>query len=89
VHGFACFTVAGLATPVAGLVGITSATPVSLVLLMTSLTSLVGAGLLLRRSGQRPDDTAPVAPGTRPARRRGARAGASRPVADVHLPVHE
>ncbi len=89
VHGFACFTVAGLATPVAGLVGITSATPVSLVLLVTSLTSLVGAGLLLRRSGQRPDDTAPVAPGTRPARRRGARAGASPPVADVHLPVRE
>jgi DHA1 family bicyclomycin/chloramphenicol resistance-like MFS transporter len=48
VYGFATFAVAGLASPLAGLAGITDATPVAVVLLATSVTSLVGVGLILR-----------------------------------------
>ncbi|SOE02265.1 multidrug effflux MFS transporter [Blastococcus haudaquaticus] len=59
VHGFATFTVAGLVSPIAGLVGITDATPVALVLLATSLISLVGTGLLLRAPAQ-PDPGDPA-----------------------------
>lgn len=64
VHGFATFTIAGLASPVAGLVGITDATPVALVLLATSLTSLFATGLLLRAAHTQRDGSEPVAVGT-------------------------
>jgi DHA1 family bicyclomycin/chloramphenicol resistance-like MFS transporter len=57
VHGFATFTVAGLASPVAGLVGIANATPVALVLLTTSLVALLGTGLLV--SHHRPSTATP------------------------------
>ncbi len=55
VHGFATFTIAGLASPVAGLVGVTDATPVALVLLATSLVSLAGTALLLRPAAAHAD----------------------------------
>jgi len=51
LHGFVTFTVAGLVSPVAGLVGIANATPLGLVLLVTSLIALLGtSSLLLVRS---------------------------------------
>ncbi|PJJ70841.1 DHA1 family bicyclomycin/chloramphenicol resistance-like MFS transporter [Diaminobutyricimonas aerilata] len=55
VHGFVNFTVAGLASPIAGLIGITSAIPVAGVLLVISSVSLIGAAAILRldRSGER------------------------------------
>ena len=61
VHGFTAFTVAGLVSPLAGLAGIGSATPVATVLLGTSATALLGVSLLLRpipTSEQRPGGTA-------------------------------
>jgi hypothetical protein len=48
VHGFTAFTVAGLVSPLAGLVGIGNVTPVATVLLTTSATALLSVGLLLR-----------------------------------------
>ena len=51
VYGFTTFAVAGLVSPLAGLVGGTGATPVAVVLLATSVVSLAGTGLLLRRPG--------------------------------------
>ena len=59
VHGFTAFTVAGLVSPLAGLVGIRNATPVAIVLLATSASALLSVGLLLRSSPQQ---------GTTPAR---------------------
>jgi DHA1 family bicyclomycin/chloramphenicol resistance-like MFS transporter len=64
IHGFATFTIAGIASPVAGLVGIRNATPVALVLLATSLTSLLGTGLLLQAPRTPADRVAPVTAGT-------------------------
>jgi DHA1 family bicyclomycin/chloramphenicol resistance-like MFS transporter len=54
VYGFATFAVAGLVSPLAGLAGITDATPVAVVLLATSAVSLAATGLLLRRPLVRP-----------------------------------
>jgi DHA1 family bicyclomycin/chloramphenicol resistance-like MFS transporter len=48
VYGFVTFAVAGLVAPLAGLAGITSATPLAVVLLATSAVSMTGVGLLLR-----------------------------------------
>lgn len=48
VYGFATFAAAGLVAPLAGLAGITDATPVAVVLLVTSAISLAAAGLLVR-----------------------------------------
>ncbi|MGY1694733.1 Bcr/CflA family efflux MFS transporter [Geodermatophilus sp. SYSU D00814] len=48
LHGFATFTAAGLASPLPGLVGISDATPLAVVLLATSITGLAGTCLLLR-----------------------------------------
>ncbi|MEU8230908.1 Bcr/CflA family efflux MFS transporter [Actinoplanes sp. NPDC048967] len=48
VYGFATFAVAGLVSPLAGLAGITDATPLAVVLLATATVSLTAAGLLLR-----------------------------------------
>lgn len=64
IHGFATFTIAGFASPVAGLVGITNATPVALVLLATSVTSLLGSGLLLQAPRTPTDRVASVTAGT-------------------------
>ncbi|GAA3942237.1 Bcr/CflA family efflux MFS transporter [Actinoplanes auranticolor] len=48
VYGFATFAAAGLVSPLAGLAGITDATPVAVVLLATSAVSLAAGGMLLR-----------------------------------------
>ncbi len=64
VHGFTTFTVAGLASPVAGVLGVTSATPLALVLLVTSLVALLGAALLVRSSRAQSDQTDPLMVGT-------------------------
>ncbi|WP_433726624.1 Bcr/CflA family efflux MFS transporter [Actinoplanes sp. CA-051413] len=48
VYGFATFAVAGLVSPLAGLAGITDATPLAVVLLATAAVSLTAAGFLLR-----------------------------------------
>jgi DHA1 family bicyclomycin/chloramphenicol resistance-like MFS transporter len=48
VYGFATFAVAGLVSPLAGLAGITDATPLAVVLLATAAVSLAAAGFLLR-----------------------------------------
>jgi DHA1 family bicyclomycin/chloramphenicol resistance-like MFS transporter len=48
VYGFATFTVAGLVSPLAGLVGITDSTPVAVILCATSAISLVAVGRILR-----------------------------------------
>jgi MFS transporter, DHA1 family, multidrug resistance protein len=48
IYGFATFTAAGLASPLAGLVGMADPTPVSIVLLTTSAVSLAGVGLIIR-----------------------------------------
>jgi MFS transporter, DHA1 family, multidrug resistance protein len=48
LHGFTAFTVAGLVSPLAGLVGIGNVTPVATVPLTTSATALLSVGLLLR-----------------------------------------
>jgi MFS transporter, DHA1 family, multidrug resistance protein len=60
LHGFVSFSVAGLASPVAGLMGITDATPVALVLLSTSVAGLMGSGLLLRSAHRQPGEVEPV-----------------------------
>jgi MFS transporter, DHA1 family, multidrug resistance protein len=57
VHGFATFTVAGLVSPLAGLVGIVNAAPVAIVLLGTSTISLVGVGFIIRSARTRPGPT--------------------------------
>lgn len=48
VYGFATFAGAGLVSPLAGLAGITDATPLAVVLLATAAVSLTAAGFLLR-----------------------------------------
>jgi MFS transporter, DHA1 family, multidrug resistance protein len=48
VHGFTAFTVAGLVSPLAGIVGISNVSPVATVLLTTSAIALLSVGLLLR-----------------------------------------
>jgi DHA1 family bicyclomycin/chloramphenicol resistance-like MFS transporter len=65
VYGFATFTVAGLVSPLAGLVGIADSTPVAAVLVATSAISLVGVGLIVRaRAGIHHGETSePAAPG--------------------------
>jgi MFS transporter, DHA1 family, multidrug resistance protein len=60
VHGFATFAVAGLVSPLAGVVGIDNATPVAVVLLATSATSLIGAGLIIRSAQTRTDQREPA-----------------------------
>ncbi len=54
VYGFTNFAVAGLVSPLAGVAGITNATPVALVLLATSTISLAGVGLILRTARTHP-----------------------------------
>lgn len=46
VSGFATFTIAGLVSPIPGLLGIAGPTALAVVLLATSATALVGAVLL-------------------------------------------
>lgn len=60
VFGFTNFTAAGLVSPLAGLVGIASAAPVAVVLLATSLTSLIGVGLIVRSAATRRDRNVPA-----------------------------
>lgn len=48
VYGFVTFAAAGVLSPLAGLAGIADATPLAVVLLATSVTSLAAVGLLLR-----------------------------------------
>ena len=57
VYGFVNFAAAGLISPIPGLLGISSATPVATVLIVTSGLSLIGVGFLARLdrgSGERP-----------------------------------
>jgi MFS transporter, DHA1 family, multidrug resistance protein len=53
VHGFVTFTAAGLVSPLAGLIGIVDATPMAVVLLATSVTGLLGVGLIVRSARTR------------------------------------
>ncbi len=61
VYGFATFAAAGLVSPLAGLVGIANATPVAVVLLVTSSTAMVGVALIVRAERSRADRTERVA----------------------------
>jgi MFS transporter, DHA1 family, multidrug resistance protein len=60
VYGFATFAAAGLVSPVAGLIGISDATPLALVLLATSATSVVGVRSLLRSARSHPSQSDPA-----------------------------
>jgi MFS transporter, DHA1 family, multidrug resistance protein len=48
VHGFATFGAAGLIAPVPGLIGVTGAGPLAVVLLATSVTAVIGARRMAR-----------------------------------------
>jgi DHA1 family bicyclomycin/chloramphenicol resistance-like MFS transporter len=61
MYGFSTFAVAGLVSPVAGLVGIAGPTPVAVVLLTTSSIALAGVALMCRSERTGADSTEHVA----------------------------